>query len=293
MPQELPIRRVTSTPSTLGEGPLWDGERQSLLAIDVVGRRLLRSGANLSSWSTVPLAHTPGSFVRRADGGFLMAYRRSLALANSAMSDFEDIRILNVDFATEVFNDGKCDRRGRFWIGTMDREVKAPVGSLYRLDTDRSLHRMQSGFTLSNGIAWSPDDSIMYHCDSRPGTIWAHDYDIDRGTIRNRRVFVDYARRLGAPDGCTVDSEGGLWVAEVGAGQVVRFDPSGRESTRFKLPVSKPTSIALGGMTLKTLFVTSMRYRMEPEQIAVEPFAGHILAIEVDVAGIAEPHYGG
>ena len=196
-------------------------------------------------------------------------------------------------FGPVVFNDGKCDRRGRFWTGTMDRETHRPLGALYRVDTDFSVHRMDGGVTLSNGMGWSPDDRTMYYCDSRPGVVHAYDYDIATGGIANKRLFIDFRERGGHPDGCTVDAEGGLWIAEIGAGRVVRFDPSGREVATVKLPVTRPTSVAFGGPGLRTLFVTSMRLGLTEAETAAQPDAGCIFAAEPGMAGLPEPRFAG
>jgi L-arabinonolactonase len=155
----------------------------------------------------------------------------------------------------------------------MDFNIRDAVGALYRVDPDLGVHRMDVGITLSNGIAWSPDDRTMYYCDSRPGRIYAYDYDLATGTIGNRRLFVDFKGRKGRPDGCTVDAEGGLWVAEISASQVVRFDPSGKEEFALRLPVSRPTSVMFGGSDLRTLFITSMKHGLSAEELAREPQA--------------------
>jgi len=286
------VERVFGTPSVLGEGPLWDAETGCLFALDCMSRKLFRVGPN-GQPETWVLPRTPGSFALRKAGGVLMAYRRGLALIEPGTPKLEDVPTPEIDFSVEIFNDGKCDRQGRFWTGTMDREVKEPFGALYRVDPDLKVHRMADGITLSNGIAWSPDDRTMYHCDSRPGMIWAWDYDIDAGTISNRRLFVDFAGRKGRPDGCTVDSEGGLWVAEISAGQVVRFDPAGRETASVRMPVSRPTSVMFGGPDLRTLFVTSMQHGLSKEEAAQEREAGCIFATRVGVAGLPEPRFGG
>jgi len=287
------IACVSTTASILGENPLWDPEAGRLFWIDCMGRKLFRhdpAGARQEEWA---LPRAPGSFALRTGGGMLMAYRRGLALIEPGTAMLDDIATPGIDFTKEVFNDGKCDRRGRFWTGTMDRNTTEPVGALYRLDPDRLVHRMDDGITLSNGIAWSPDDRTMYYCDSHPGLVWAYDYDIDAGTIGNRRVFVDFTGRAGRPDGCTVDSEGGLWVAEVDAGRVVRFDPSGREMLAVPLPVSLPTSVMFGGPDLRTLFVTSMRYGLSAEQLAREPRAGCVFAVDAGLAGLPPMRFAG
>ncbi len=287
------VECFAKTQSILGECPLWDSRSGRLFSIDCMSRKLFchtGDGARQEEWS---LPRTPGSFALRASGGMLMAYRRGLAFIEPGTAMLDEIPTPGIDVATEIFNDGECDRRGRFWVGTMDRDVAKPVGALYRVDPDLRVTRMDGGITLANGIAWSPDDRTMYFCDSRPGRIWAYDFDVATGAIDNRRVFVDFAGRRGRPDGCTVDAEGGLWVAEIAAGQVVRFDPSGREVAAIATPVSKPTSVTFGGPGLRTLFVTSMRYGLSDEELAREPQAGCVFAVDANVAGLPATRFGG
>lgn len=284
---------ATREAAVLGEGPVWDQDTGRLHSLDCMSRRMTchaASGTLVAQWQ---LPRTPGSYALRERGGLLMAYRRGLALVELEPATLRDVPTPEIDFGREIFNDGKCDRRGRFWVGTMDRELAGPVGALYRVDPDLSVTRMDGGVTLSNGIAWSPDDRTMYFCDSRPGRIWAYDYDIETGSIANRRLFADFAGRRGRPDGCTIDSEGGLWVAEINAGQVVRFGPDGTVSAVIETPVSKPTSVAFGGSGLRTLFVTSMKYGLSDDELARQPHAGCVLGFDVGVAGLPEPRFAG
>lgn len=287
------FERLSPTTAILGEGPLWDPRSQTLLSLDCMGRKLFRHTPATGAEEVWALPRTPGSFALRASGGVLMAYRRGLAMIEPGTDMLDDIPTPGIDFGVAVFNDGKCDRRGRFWTGTMDREGKNPVGALYRLDPDLSVYRMDDGITLANGIAWSPDDRTMYFCDSRPGHVWAYDYDIASGRIENRRMFIDFAGRKGRPDGCTVDAEGCLWVAEISAGQVVRLDPAGREVAAVAVPVPRPTSVIFGGPDLRTLFVTSMRHGLSAEELQSHSTSGCIWAGDVGVAGIEEPRFAG
>ncbi len=279
--------------SVLGEGPLWDTQAYQLFTLDCMSRKMYGYTPVNGVEQEWALPRTPGSFALRQSGGMIMAYRRGLALIDVATGALEDVATPAIDFTKEIFNDGKCDRRGRFWVGTMDREVAKPVGHLYRVDPDLTVHTMDSGITLANGMAWSPDDRTLYFCDSRPGHIWSYDYDIDNGTIANRRMFVDFGARKGRPDGCTVDSEGYLWVAEISAGQVVRFAPDGREAAVIKTPMTRPTSVMFGGPDLLTLYVTSMRYGLDDAAAAHEPTAGGTIALCPGVAGLLEPRFAG
>ena len=279
--------------SILGENPLWDDVTGELISVDCMGRRLLCHDVGTLQTRQWPLRRTPGSVALRASGGLLLANRQGLAFLDRGTSQLDDLDVSGIDFKREVFNDGKCDSRGRFWVGTMHRDVTEPFGALYRLETDLQVTRMADGITLSNGIAWSPDERVLYHCDSRPGRVWAYDYDIGTGGIANRRLHIDFAGRAGRPDGCTVDAEGGLWIAEIGAGQVTRFDPAGRSVLTVPVPVSKPTSVTFGGPHLRTLFITSMRYGLSEAALAGEPLAGGIFATDVGIGGLPAARFGG
>ena len=290
------LRAFAAPRAELGEAPVWDAEGGgALLSVDCVGRRMFRhdaAGALTAEWA---LPKSPGSYaLRRGGAGMLLAFRNGLALADPAAGRFEEIPTgPAVDFARERFNDGRCDRLGRFWTGTMDRALRDPVGALVRIDTDLSVHRVLGGITLSNGIAWSPDGRVMYHCDSGPAVVRAYDFDLAGGAVANPRVLARFGPGEGRPDGCAVDAEGFLWVAAVEAGMLLRLDPTGRRAREVRLPVSRPTSLAFGGEGLRTVFVTSMRHGMAAEELAREPLAGAVLALDPGVAGGAETRFAG
>ena len=279
----------------LGECPLWDPDSQALFWIDVVGRRMFRRAAAAGAIESWALPRLPGSYALRHDGGMLMAWRNGIGLVDPAAGRFEDLPPGpdGPDFALERFNDGACDRQGRFWTGTMARSLRDPVGHLYRVDPDHSVHRMAGGVILSNGIAWSPDDRTMYHCDSGARAVFAHGFDLAAGTLAPRGMFADFTGRPGRPDGCTVDAEGHLWVAAVEAGELLRFAPSGALVACVPLPVSRPTSLAFGDGDLRTLYVTSLRDGLDAAALAGEPDAGRVFALRPGVAGLPKPRFEG
>lgn len=277
----------------LGEGPVWDQRTQHLIVLDCMSRTMICQDLDGNKQQEWVLQRTPGSYAFRDKGGLLMANRRGLALFDPATGTLQDVQTPGIDFDKVLFNDGACDRLGRFWVGTMDRELAGPSGGLYRVGPDLSVQQMDEGITLANGIAWSADDRTMYFCDSRPGHIWAYDYDLAAGAISNRRLFFDFAGRAGRPDGCTVDAEGGLWVAEIMAGQVIRLRPDSSIDTTIPVPTTKPTSVAFGGPDLRTLFVTSMTYGLSERELANQPSAGCVFAFEPGIAGLPEPGFAG
>ena len=283
---------VSSRNSMLGEGPVWDAGSGALYAVDAVESLLFKyeSGSPEVVWQ---LPFRPGSFaLRTGTRGLIMAHRDGVATLTPGNPDYASIKVPDIDFRKEQLNDGKCDRLGRFWFGSMDREIRSPIGGLFCVSPELKVKRVDNGIVLSNGIAWSPDDRTMYFCDSRR-QIFAYDYEIGTGTPANRRVFKDFRDRPGVPDGCTVDAAGGLWVAEVGAGRVVRFSADGTETDRITTPFSKPTSVMFGGPSLNPLFITSMRQGISDPDLQTQVHAGATIAVECRVRGISEPRFAG
>ncbi len=277
----------------LGEGPLWCPRSRRLYWHDVTGRCLHRSDMDGTACESFALGRIPGNFGLRVGGGLLAVWRNGISLFDPDSAVEQEISGHGIDFATERFNDGACDARGRYWTGSFDPSMATAGGGLYRIDPDRTVHRMDDGIAMANGLAWSPDGTLLYFADSRPGRVYRYRFDMERGSVGDREVFLDYGDRPGRPDGCTVDSEGCLWVAEVTAGRVSRYAPDGRLVRRIDLPVSKPTSVAFGGPALRTLFITTMRYGLDPAQSAAEPLAGRLLRLEVDVPGLEEARFAG
>jgi sugar lactone lactonase YvrE len=201
-------------------------------------------------------------------------------------------RLAGVDHAEAPmrFNDGRCDRQGRFWAGTMHLDMgrNCKAGMVYRFD-GRGLAPQLGPLVVPNGMAWSPDGRTMYLSDSHPTvqTIWAYDYDIDDGAPSNPRVFVDMRDHPGRPDGAAVDSDGCYWICGNDAGMVHRFTPQGRLDRSIALPVKKPAMCAFGGSNLDTLFVTSIRPDL-PSVAAEQPLAGGVFAFNPGVTGMAE-----
>lgn len=289
---KIDVDLVSDIKAELGEGPLWSAKEQSIYWIDVTQRKVFRHNLASNKSETFSVSGMPGCIALLRNGAVLAVYRTGPALVS--LDTGEETKVASgIDFGKERFNDGKTDRRGRMFAGTMDKTMKEPIGGLYRIDTDRSVTRVGDGIRLSNGMAWSPDDRILYHNDSRPGLVYAYDYDIDTGTPRNRRVHIDLSSAGYHPDGCTVDAEGFLWIAEVNSGRVGRYAPDGRRVSGIELPTSRVSSVMFGGPNLDLLFITTMSYNLTPEQIAAQPLAGRLFVAQPGVKGLPEPDFAG
>ena len=174
----------------------------------------------------------------------------------------------------------------------MDNGLSQPNGALYRVDTDGVATRVETGVVVSNGIAFSPDGRTLYFTDTRRYTSFAYDLDLDDGVITNRRIFADYSASGDRPDGACVDADGCLWAAFFAGGRIVRYRPDGRIDRSIPMPVTNPTCLAFGGRDLKTLYVTTARKFLTPEQLAEEPLAGGLFAIEGVGQGLPEHRFG-
>jgi sugar lactone lactonase YvrE len=226
----------------------------------------------------------------RHDGSLLLMFRHGPAIFQPLDGTVQWLDVPGLDLGETRFNDGKCDRLGRFWSGTMDRRTERAIGSLYRMDGLQRIRQMDaSGVTIANGIAWSPDNRTMYFADTPVGCIYAYDHDLERGNISHRRVFAQFKSGEGGPDGLTVDSEGGVWCALFNRSELHHIAPSGQPIQVIDLPVQQPTSVMFGGHDLGTLFITTARMHLSPAQLQNQPWAGHVLCFEPGVKGLPEP----
>jgi sugar lactone lactonase YvrE len=278
------ISCIADVKAILGEGPVWVPHENALYWVDINGQKIFRNrDGRTDTWET-PLK--VGSVWPRAKGGFVAGTEQGLAFTTEFVR-FDLFANPDEALPDNRFNDGKTDRQGRFWAGTMDNRERAARGTLYRLDPDRTLATIDSGYRVTNGPAFSPDGRIMYHSDSALQLTYAFDID-DQGAAANRRIFIQFGKGDGYPDGMTVDAEGCLWIAFWDGWCVRRFSPSGERLAELAVPVQRPTSCAFGGAGLKTLFITSARRDLEGTELARQPLAGGLFAADVGVQGIAE-----
>ncbi len=272
-------------PTALGEGPVWHAEEQALYWVDIVEQYIHRMNYVTSDYSNWKMPSAVGAIAPRQKGGLIAGIGNEICFVDTAEGTVTSQAKTKDDLR---LNDGKCDRQGRFWVGSMN--LDEPSAKLYRFDTNGKLKVMQEGVYISNGLAWSLDNTIFYYTDSMVRKIYAYDFDEGTGDISNRRVFVETPEGEGMPDGLTIDSEGFIWSAQWDGGKVVRYAPDGSIDREIKMPVQRPTSCAFGGPDLNVLFVTSCsRGFDEPEKLPSP--AGAVFAIDVGVTGVLESEY--
>ncbi|RZI65248.1 SMP-30/gluconolactonase/LRE family protein [Variovorax guangxiensis] len=290
---------VLDARNATGESPVWHAAEQALYWVDIPARQLHRlvpaTGAH-STWAgdemlacIAPRAGHPGQWIAGMESGlFAIATKDDGTLAATSVA-----RATHAAHGMR-FNDGRCDRQGRFWAGTMlmDMAAARAVGRVYRYQSDvneeAALRVHFDEMIVPNGMAFSPDGRTMYLSDSHPNVqaVWAFDYDTATGTPHNRRLFVDMKPLPGRPDGAAVDADGCYWICGNDAGLVHRFTPDGRLDRSLEVPVKKPAMCAFGGAQLDTLYVTSIR---PGGDVSDQPLAGGVFALRPGVQGVPEP----
>jgi sugar lactone lactonase YvrE len=285
------ISCVADVRAVHGEGPVWVDRDAALYWVNITGRKIYRLGESgqLREWDT-PMR--VGAIAPRASGGFIAATDRGFAHIDLDLDRFEVIVHPEDDLPGNRFNDGKVDPWGRFWAGTMDDGEREATGALYRLDRDLAWVKVDSGYRVTNGPAFSPDGRTLYHNDSARRLTFAFDLD-EAGNATNRRRFASYGDADGYPDGMTVDRDGCLWIAFWDGWCVRRLAPGGEVIGKVDLPVQRPTSCAFGGPDLDRLYVTSATIGIDQQALEMQPCAGGLLMMETGARGIRQVPFAG
>ncbi|AGH86897.1 SMP-30/gluconolactonase/LRE family protein [Ralstonia nicotianae] len=285
------VERIGTMRCGVGESPVWHPREQALYWTDIPGRTLWRWNPATGHADAWPLPEMAGCIAMLDDGwalametGVFRIPQPEAGLPVPAPRQLAPVQHSRPDMR---FNDGRCDRQGRFWSGTMvlDTALGVPAGKLYRLDGKAGrVEAVADDLIVPNGLAFSPDGRTLYLSDSHVSrqAVWAFDYDIDTGIPHNRRLFIDMHAHPGRPDGAAVDADGCYWICGNDAGLVHRFTPQGRLDRSLPVPVAKPAMCAFGGPGLDTLFVTSIR-------VDGDSLSGATFALRPGTRGLDEP----
>ena len=293
------ITIVHDAPMQVGESPVWHAVESALYWVDINGRmvhRLHPASGKHSSWE---MATEPSALAVDVDNNLVVATRAGFVYLDTTSGDIEDIAPAPNDTGKVRFNDGRVDPAGRFWVGTMYEPRDQALAEMYVLDKGELRQAWAGGMTNSNGLAWSPDGKTMFHADTTTHRVDCYDYDVDEGTVSNRRNLVTFEADKtsgtygGRPDGAAMDSEGNYWVAMFEGGRLLKLSPTGELLQQIDLPLRCPTSVCFGGPDLRTLYVTSASSGRSNEELAKYPHSGKVLAFAVDVPGIEQPEYAG
>jgi sugar lactone lactonase YvrE len=292
-PPAVQVDCVLAASALLGESPVWCQLERVLYWVDIKRPSVHRFDPATGASKTWSMPEDVGCVALGQQGRGIVALRTGIASIDFCTGELCRLPGPTLQAPDLRFNDGRCDRRGRFWVGTVHERRHAGTAALFRFDSDGRWSQMVSDVTVSNGLAWSPDNRTMYFADSWAQTIFQFDFDLDSGTLRNRRIFAELPHTSGVPDGATVDSQGFLWSANFDGGCLTRYAPNGTIDRLIPMPVQRPTSCAFGGDNLDILYVTSASFNLSERQLAAAPLAGSLFAVDAGVKGLPEPRFAG
>lgn len=299
---EIPVTCLADTRDKLGEGCFWDAETGALWWLDaIVPSRIHRLHVASGAYRCWHFTEMVTTLAKRRSGGLVVGSARGVNVFDPETGALTPVTRLEPHRPQNRGNDGACDARGRFWFGTMmnnvgrdgsDLPITASTGTLFRIDADGTATEMATGIGVSNGPCWSPDNRIFYFTDSMAQIIWAYDFDLDAGTISNRRVLND-TKDFGYPDGATVDADGCVWSARWEGSCVLRIDPKGRIDRVVPMPAKRVTNVCFGGARLDTLYVTTSRLHVAGAHIRRYPLQGGLFCFDPGVTGFEKHAYAG
>jgi len=265
----------------LGEGPVWDASSNCLYWVNILPGDIHRLCITTNEHTVFNVNQMVGAVVLRKGGGLVAAMQHGFYYIDFDNKTLQFITDPEEALPGNRFNDGKCDEAGRFWAGTMPFSENEPAGNLYMLDTNLSVSLKVPHVTISNGLAWTADNTTMYYIDTPTRHIVAYDFDVQTGGIANRNIAVDVSHEKGYPDGMTIDSNNMLWVAYYGGWQVVQYNPvTGEALQRIHFPVANITCCTFGGPTLGDMYITTARKELPANELALQPLAGSVFVIK-------------
>lgn len=279
---------ITSIPAQcfLGESPYWSVERQSFFWVDIEKGRLFEHEIALGKTTIKSFPHRLTLVLVGQGGKLILALDREIASYDLETEELVWLTEVEADLPLNRFNDGKCDAKGRLWIGTLSTKFTKGSGSLYRVGKELKPEKQLDQLTISNGMAWTADNRTFYFIDTPTRQIKAFHFDLESGEIEFDRVAIEIPEDLGFPDGMCIDQEGMLWVAHYGGSGVYRWNPSSGELIdKIELPVPHITSCAFGGENMDTLLVTTAQENLSEAQLEEYPLSGDVFLVKTKARG--------
>ena len=292
---------VTQVPSELGESPFWHPQERLLYWVDIPGCKIVRANPVTGAMQTWDMPMEPGCIAPAASGGLVVALRDGIYRAHEWGVGLRLLHRIDHDVATTRFNDGKADPLGRFWAGTMFEPRSAAVAELLVLDCrdgrTPQVQRMAGGATIANGLAWSPDQRLVYWADTPQHCIRVWDWDAQRNVMSGEREFYRVEAKpanwhagmpgyRGRPDGAAMDTQGNYYAAMFEGRRLLKLAPDGTVLEDIETPVMCPTMPCFGGDDLKTLYFTSARHNRPAQELARMPQSGCVFSARVEVPGL-------
>ncbi|MFY4775363.1 SMP-30/gluconolactonase/LRE family protein [Metabacillus sp. RGM 3146] len=273
--------------AVLAEGPCWDHINKVLYWVDIKGKDLHVYDPEKNSDRTIHIGQFVGTVAPAGEKEVALAMENGFHLLNLDTEELTFLKDPEEHIKENRFNDGKCDAMGRFWAGTMDKDGEGNTGSLYCLDHNLKIRKIETNLGISNGLAWNKENTTFYFIDTPTQSVAAYDFDLEAGEVSNKRTVIHVPDEEGFPDGMTIDEEGMLWIAHYNGNQVGRWNPeTGKMIESFPLPVSQVTCCTFGGKDLDELYITTGRENLDEEALVSQPLAGSVFKIKTETRGL-------
>jgi sugar lactone lactonase YvrE len=288
------LELVLDAKATLGEGPSWDADKGLLYWVDILESRIHAFDPKTGMDTAYEIGQYVGAAVPDRGNGLIVAARDGFFRYDLKTRELQAISDPEPGISGNRFNDGKCDAKGRFWAGSMEKTEQQPLAALYCLHPNYEVEKKLTDITTSNGIAWSPDHTKMYYIDSPTRRVMAYDFDLETGRLGQGTIAVTIPEGEGKPDGMTADLEGMIWVAQWDGYCVSRYNPAtGERLLKVEVPAARVTSCVFGGDRLDELYITSARTGLPEEELRERPLSGGIFRLKPGVQGMPSYPFGG
>ncbi|WP_192347790.1 SMP-30/gluconolactonase/LRE family protein [Algoriphagus sp. Y33] len=287
MKNKLVAEQLSASHCHLGESPFWSRKRQSFFWVDIENGKLYEHHLPTENTTIKSFSHRLTLVLEGKDDELILALDRKIASYDLDTDQLKWLAEVETDLPLNRFNDGKCDAKGRLWIGTLSTKFTEGSGSLYKVSKDLNPDKQLDQLTISNGMAWTEDNQTFYFIDTPTRQIKAYHFDLNAGTLEFERIAIDIPEGMGMPDGMCIDQEGMLWVAHYGGSGVYRWNPmTGELIEKIDLPVPHVTSCAFGGENLDMLLITTAQENMSSGQLKEFPMSGDVFLVKTGTKGV-------
>jgi len=278
------LSHIQNSKSILGEGPLYNELENSLYWTDIKDKKIYKYNLKSKETNAYQFDKAIGSFAFTNDNKLIATTNDGYEYLDLNKTNSTMINNPESNLPNNRFNDGKCDKYGRYFAGTMDNNEEEVTGSLYCLEGSAT-SKKESDLFISNGLGWNKNSTKFYLTDSPRRIIYVYDYELKTGKLSNKKIFAKIDEKDGYPDGLCVDDEDCIWSAHWYGWKVTRYKPDGSVDSIYDLPVPKVTSCNFGGADLSTLFITTASFGLSDEELKEAPLSGYTFSLNTQIKG--------
>jgi sugar lactone lactonase YvrE len=278
-------RAIWKAKTILGEGTLWVPSQNSIYFVDIKKKNIFILNTKSKKKKIIKVNKEIGFLSHIKKNVFVLGLKSELRFVNLKNKKIIKSIKIEKDKPLNRINDGKTDFFGRLWFGTMDNpERKIRSGSLYCLDKNLNLHKVDTKYYITNGPVFINKDTFL-HTDSRRKIIFKIKIN-KKFQIIKKKKFLKFSKNEGSPDGMTIDSKKNIWICHYGGACITVYNLKGRRIHKINLPAKNITNCTFGGVNKKEIFVTSALKGMKKSEIKKFSLSGSLFNIKTNVKGL-------